>query len=287
MAFATRQLTGGPAAPQPAGSLATANSLLQRRMCSALHQHVLQLFFDHHIARLEGCVSHPSLQELLSKQELFCSLFVEPILIPQALPLLAAAAAGPSDPLVPLQQQKGARTRQLAMSYRAAKDYIKTGVRTYLQYGSPREWQQQAAELHQQLAAGLDGEAEQPCGLSDMSALLLVDPVPTECLQGPEGWWTWHQALLGLQRCDVCDKEAEQVGQDCGRRVGLCWRVKLGLAKGSGLMGGHHSVMTLLGVTNAAALLSSTAFALLLLQQQKIGGYRYLVHGGVTSVASF
>jgi hypothetical protein len=71
----------------------------------------------------------------------------------------------------------------------------------------------------------------------DTSQLMLLDPVPAECLLGPEVWRLWHEELAGLNSCDICGKEVDPEVRTIDQAVLQFCLVKashLGTAAGAG-----------------------------------------------------
>lgn len=241
--FATRQLTGNDASPSSLGGLAAARAGCHDAALGALlhcSMRQLSLVIGRDSAEAaqqgrKGSAQSAERQAAILKQQLLL-----PGIAPKGMALLGAAAAGPTDPLVPLSQQ-GDAGQVLSSKQRAKRRRGDVTARwdeapyTYMRLGDPVAWRQHQHALHS-LAIQCSGTADggsaqqqqqvevmlQDDEASDMAALMLQAPVPAECLQGPEVWWAWHQAMLELHKCDVCESGA---GKD--KQVGR-WRLLVG-----------------------------------------------------------
>ena len=225
MNFATRQLTAQPASARAPGALARANAQVQHKALQDLHDELVCSLSSHGavLQALQRGASSGVCQSFEHARDFISAQFVVPGVLPQAMPLLHQAIAGPRDPFVCLQQQHGAGHKPRSVDRRYMVHMLQEGARAYVQLARPDEAQHLQAQIQQQLqqrdrtgadegATSPDQVCHQQVGVSDAAALMLVAPVPAECLQGPQGWWAWHQQLMGLDKCDVCDKQAQQVG---------------------------------------------------------------------------
>lgn len=265
--FATRQLTGTSKLPKDGpGALSLGNSCAHRAARQLLHDTAASMVAT---AILTGGTlqdpepgTNSKLATLLP--DVISKLYVVPGVLAEGEPLLQLAVTGPTDPLVPLQQQRelllvpcihgntgGRRCNEKATDRML---YEKIWARNFMRLGCPEQWQQYQRELGAQLqhqqqqqdssdADKIQDSSEQQEGArtqqqqasegeqqrqrewerererrwrhrasvvrlsDDVSQLMLVDPVPAECLLGPEVWWAWHEELTGLNSCDICGKE--------------------------------------------------------------------------------
>jgi hypothetical protein len=277
--FATRQLTGtSKLLKDSPGQLNLGNSFAHRAAQQLLHDTAASMVTT---PILTGILQDPTAGTNLNLAtvlpDVVSQLFVVPGVLPEGEPLLQMAVTGPSDPLVPLQQQRELRhVRCVPPSVGGCRCNVKAFARmlnekayarSFVRLGCPQLWQQYQREMwsqlqpqqqqdssdsdsqesseqqqqdpqsqQQQQQQGSEGERQQQWqqmwererqrerrrrrrGASvlklsdDTSKLMLLDPVPAECLLDPEVWWAWHEELTGLDSCDICGKELDpQVG---------------------------------------------------------------------------
>lgn len=209
MGFATRQLLGGQATA--AGSHARANlhsrlqCSLRSLLCTAALKTVLPEEQPHQ------STNHRRLR-IMGLRQLLVEDFIVPGLVPRFLPILTEAACGPHDPLVPLQQQRGAGSSRSSRSMKSHRRKLVNrfvlglSARVISRLGCPEEWQAQQDVVAAECTSGITQAGQQARGVLDVSALMRADPLFEDGLQGPDCWWQLHQELMVLQCCDGCAK---------------------------------------------------------------------------------
>lgn len=244
MGFASRLLAGESTERRRVSnnSSAVAQSMALQAAQRFLHNQAVDSILADQLDRLSSLKLRGSTNEYLSHVMFIVSnMFVVPNVLPAAEPVLTAVTLGPSDPLVPLQQQRGLRHISCGPRSEGGKRMALLRVMTemfyapqYLRLACPHQHMLHQYRKAQRMAAG-DGMSQtegsrtlppiqQQQGSADsqqqerserekavyMAAkcdaerLMLCDWVPAESLAGPELWWGWHQELTGLMCCDVC-----------------------------------------------------------------------------------
>lgn len=208
--YATRQLLLGLGAEtEPTPASATASSKAAMTLRSFLDRLVLGKLCTDHVALGNSIAPQPrALQRALIREVL-------PIAAMPAHPgYLQEAVGAPWDTLVPLLQQRGARPLCSGYRYRVH-HLMHSAGQVYMQFGDPERWQRHRGGVlgtsSSEESGGPDSvqgdeAAEATWAGSAASSLVCQDPVPVECLQHPELWWTWHQELFSFGSCDVCER---------------------------------------------------------------------------------
>jgi len=207
--YATRQLLlglGAETEPTPASAMASSKAVATLR--SVMYAGVLQRLCADRVVLSDSIAPQRSALQGALLQEV-----VPTAAMPAHPRYLQEAVGAPWDTLVPLLQQRWARPLCSGYRYRV-QHMLHSAGQVYLQCGDPERWQRHLDGLlgmPSSEESGLDSvqgdEADDaPWGGSAASALACQDPVPVECLQHPELWWTWHQELFSLGSCDVCSR---------------------------------------------------------------------------------
>jgi len=203
--FATRQLTGGQATAADSQARANLHSKLQCSLRSLLCTTALERVLPQ---QQQYQPTNNSQLRMMGLQPLIVEEFIVPGVVPRFLPLLTAAASGPQDPLVPLQQQRGAgsssRSTKSHGRFFVKRFVLGLSARVVSRLGTPEEWQAHQDVVAAECTSGNHQAGQQARRVLDMSALMLADPLFEDGLQGPDCWWQWHQELLLLRCCDVC-----------------------------------------------------------------------------------